>query len=455
MATRPPIVQSVESITVFVDGLPETINKDHTNFERVQQAIRDEAWDMLVPLMNIPKGMIQFSDGNVQIVDDEFFFRGIQVTDYLVERIMEMFHDQMPIGPMVAYFENLMLNPNAEARKDQFKWLEKGNMPITDDGYIIAYKYVNTDYQSCHSGVWEERHGEWHLNEAEKYDHTIGTVVEMPREKCDDNPNTTCSTGLHFCSFSYLGSGYNKSQRIVMVKVNPRDITAIPNDYNHAKARCCRYEVIGEIDIQEHGDVLAGKKVVRGVKHVATLDDLIFNEEPADMVVPAAEHSVMVADEMFEEDADDARTDALLEEDTPDHLAWSVCLPDEDEDDDEDDETESASVEMIFERGDDVFTETEVLALLTKYGSQGAVARETGIPRSTFGGWLNKISEAREAQSEVKLSFFHEGTNSTYTAQQVLDLLAAHGSQGAVERNVGIPRSTLRGWLSKIEAATD
>lgn len=450
MNTRPPIVQSAESITVFIDGLPETINKDHSNFERVQQAIRDEAWGMLVPLMNIPKGLIQFSQGNVQIIDDEFFFRGIQVTDYLVERIVEMFHDQMPIGPMVAYFENLMQNPNPQARKDQFKWLEKGNMPITDDGYIIAYKYVDSNYRSCYAGVWEQIGDEWHHNNKAKYDHTIGNIVEMPRDKCDDNPDQTCSTGLHFCSFSYLSVGYVKSNRIVMVKVNPRDITAIPSDYDHAKARCCRYEVIGEIDIKEHGDVLAGKKVVRGANHVATLDDLVFNPDEPTLVEPTldeptldepvAEHSVMVADEMFEEDADDARTDALFEQDQY-----------EDEDEDE----TSSDDEMFFVRGDDEYTASEVLALLTKYGSQGAVARETGIPRSTFGGWLNKISEAREAQSEVKLSFFHEATNSTYTAQEVLDLLAAHGSQGAVERNVGIPRSTLRGWLSKIEAAAD
>jgi len=440
MIMRPPIVQSGETITVYVDGLPETINRDHSNWERVKQAIRDEQWDQLVPLMNIPKGLVQYSEGNITIVDDVFLFRGIEVADYLVTKIMEMFHDKMPIQPMVRYFENLMTNPNPEARKDQFKWLEAGNMPITDDGYVIGYKYVDENYKSCHNGVWELKGGkDWILNTGRYYDHVIGSIVTMPREKCDENSRATCSTGLHFCSFSYLNSGYTKSKRIVLVKINPRDIVAVPADYSFAKARCCEYEVITEIDVQEHGDILAGKRVVRASQKITTLDDLIFSPTPAAVETDAERH-----DRILEEEEDELYEDQYsLHED---HVDF-------DRDDDDEDVDDGETETFYHEATDQRFTAAEVLNLLSKYGSQGAVARETCIPRSTFGGWLNKITEDRESSSEVQLSFFHEGTNQTFTAQGVLDLLSAHGSQGAVERNIGIPRSTLRGWLNRIEAA--
>ena len=32
----------------------------------------------------------------------------------------------------------------------------------------------------------------------------------------------------------------------MIVKINPKDVVAIPSDYNNTKGRTCRYEVVGE-----------------------------------------------------------------------------------------------------------------------------------------------------------------------------------------------------------------
>jgi hypothetical protein len=39
-------------------------------------------------------------------------------------------------------------------------------------------------------------------------------------------------------------------ERTVIVKINPRDVVSIPTDYNEAKGRACRYEVIGELGVE-------------------------------------------------------------------------------------------------------------------------------------------------------------------------------------------------------------
>jgi len=39
-------------------------------------------------------------------------------------------------------------------------------------------------------------------------------------------------------------------ERIVIVKINPADVVSIPSDYNDAKGRTCRYEVIGELGVE-------------------------------------------------------------------------------------------------------------------------------------------------------------------------------------------------------------
>jgi hypothetical protein len=53
--------------------------------------------------------------------------------------------------------------------------------------------------------------------------------------------------GLHFCSRDYLS--HFGGERIMILKINPRDVVSIPVDYNAAKGRACRYEVIGELGV--------------------------------------------------------------------------------------------------------------------------------------------------------------------------------------------------------------
>jgi hypothetical protein len=81
------------------------------------------------------------------------------------------------------------------------------------------------------------------------------TVVSMERNLVDDDQNRTCSTGLHFCSQDYLRSF--GGERIVILKINPRDVVSIPNDYNDSKGRCARYEIVDEIDKDKADEAFA------------------------------------------------------------------------------------------------------------------------------------------------------------------------------------------------------
>ena len=79
----------------------------------------------------------------------------------------------------------------------------------------------------------------------------VGDTLSMPRNAVDEDKNRTCSAGLHFCSYSYLP--HFGGERIVVVKINPRDVVAIPADYNNAKGRTCRYEVVEELAVEKNG----------------------------------------------------------------------------------------------------------------------------------------------------------------------------------------------------------
>jgi hypothetical protein len=134
---------------------------------------------------------------------------------------------------MVKFTENLLENPSRRAVTELYLFLEKGNLPITSDGHFLAYKKVRDDYLDVYSGT---------------IDNSVGQVVEMERNRVDDDKNNTCSYGLHFCSKDYLQSF--SGDRIVILKINPRDVVSIPTDYAFTKGRTCRYEVIGEVEIE-------------------------------------------------------------------------------------------------------------------------------------------------------------------------------------------------------------
>jgi hypothetical protein len=114
--------------------------------------------------------------------------------------------------------------------------LEASELPITEDGCFLAYKRIAGDFKDIYTHT---------------IDNSPGQVVEMRRNAVDEDKNRTCSEGLHFCSREYLphygaGSGDNK---VVMIKINPRDVVAIPSDYNNAKGRCCKYTVAKELQL--------------------------------------------------------------------------------------------------------------------------------------------------------------------------------------------------------------
>ena len=78
-----------------------------------------------------------------------------------------------------------------------------------------------------------------------EYDNTPGRIVEMPREMVDPVRGNTCSQGLHVAAFKYAHSDYGNGEgHLLEVKVNPRDVVAVPPDYDNQKMRVCKYKVI-------------------------------------------------------------------------------------------------------------------------------------------------------------------------------------------------------------------
>ena len=225
------IIVGKSFLTLMINGETHTVNDQHPNYSKIREAVRNKDYTVVESLINIGRSITNFSMGRIRVENGCVYYGNMEVKNALVDRILDMINEGFDANPMVRFLENLMQNPSKRAVDELYLFLEQTSLPITEDGHFLAYKKVNDEYRDFYTG---------------KMDNSVGQILEMPRNQVDDERDRTCSYGLHFCSLSYLPHYYGDQGHVMIVKINPADVVSIPSDYNNAKGRTCRYEVIGE-----------------------------------------------------------------------------------------------------------------------------------------------------------------------------------------------------------------
>ena len=237
-----------DGITVYVNGSTYTVSSGHVNFDRILGVIKKgKAESKLVDLMDNKKVIENFCNGVVDIKDGVLFYQGHEMRNSLTLKILRMMEEGFDITPMSNLLTRLKENPSRTAQQELYDFLEAGDLPITPDGYFLAYKSVNKDYKDYHS---------------RKFDNSVGATCEMPRNEVCDDRNITCSNGLHFAQKSYAES-FGRGGHLMVLKIDPADVVSIPRDYNNTKGRCSKYEVIGETGYTLDDDKFVAKSVYK------------------------------------------------------------------------------------------------------------------------------------------------------------------------------------------------
>src|ERR1041384_1633292 len=222
--------------TIIIGTDSFTVRRDHISYPSIIEELNGNRDPVkLRSLLDVKEAINALTEGNVIVKDDKLYVNGEEVSTGLATRIIALVKDNQNgiAKPLTAFLENLMANPSRRAVQGLYEWLEKSDLPITDDGYFIAWKIVGPDFLDLYSRT---------------FDNSPGKVVEVNRNQVDEDPDRTCSHGLHFCSSGYLPHyGRAEGNKVVMVKVNPADVVAFPRDYNTAKGRACRYTVLQEV----------------------------------------------------------------------------------------------------------------------------------------------------------------------------------------------------------------
>jgi hypothetical protein len=229
-----PYILTDNSLTAILNGVPHTIQNSHENWAAVIDAIKSDATeDELLDLIDTATAVTNWSDGEVEVKNGHVYFNGEVIHGTIVEKILAFIKDGISPAPLVRFLENLMQNPSRRSVVELYSFLEHGNMPITPDGHFLGYKSIRSDWTDHYSG---------------KFDNSVGSVCEMPRNSVCDDANKGCSYGFHVGSLEYATNFGGGDRKVVIVKVNPADVVSVPHDCDFQKMRTSRYEVVGVYD---------------------------------------------------------------------------------------------------------------------------------------------------------------------------------------------------------------
>lgn len=220
------------NITIITDTDTLLVGPDHLNIDEVRFYLEQGDYEEALECADVSQKINNWTGvSGLEYVDGSLFYKGVEIDNALADRIIKMINNDDDPVALCAFLKNMMDNPSGRAVKELYRFLQANTLPITPDGHFLAYKNVRSDYMDKYSG---------------KFRNMVGDVCEMPRNQVMDDPNQTCSAGLHFCSLHYLRSMWGFSGHTMIVKINPRDVVSIPVDYENSKGRCCRYEVVAE-----------------------------------------------------------------------------------------------------------------------------------------------------------------------------------------------------------------
>ena len=252
-----PVVQPVEGeqAPVIAPRISSAIQDIMTNAKPVSDEsfyeTKDEDHETIVAI-------VDDGQGNAKIIPEAEKLKGHLAHSVKSDNIVGMQTFLTRLGACIS--------KRGHTVEDLLRFMDRGDLPISDDGCIIAYKVLKTIngkgndvFYDCHTGKIPQR---------------VGSYVCQDERLIDPSRFTECSTGLHIARRGYL-RGFS-GNIIVMVKFRPEDVIAVPaNEPN--KIRVKGYHILAKIPSDQH-NILRSNKEMQGTNALKQLTMAIKGE---------------------------------------------------------------------------------------------------------------------------------------------------------------------------------
>jgi hypothetical protein len=146
-----------------------------------------------------------------------------------------------PVG-MQKFFERMSTVSRGHSVQDLLKFMEKGELPVADDGCVLVYKRLRS---TSEAGVYVDEH-------TKLVKQRVGSKVYMDESLVDANRSRDCSNGLHVARRDYLQTF--SGDICVLAKLAPEDVIAVPHR-DARKLRARGYHIIALLSQKDHDNV--------------------------------------------------------------------------------------------------------------------------------------------------------------------------------------------------------
>lgn len=247
-----PSIDSPNGLTVFIAGRQVTFAASSFKYDEAVAITNDDSLSTQEQTEALVK--LEQESGTVAAIpveqgftqdDSGVYYNGRQLSGCLATKVQSMLEAGMTnFTALINFLDRLGQNPSKGAADELYDFLSYKELPITEDGFFLAYKGVRDDWWSS-TGNTKTRVLQGKVDNAGRIYNGIGEVIEISRQDVDDDRRHGCSEGAHVGSLDYAKGFCSK---LLVVKVDPKDVVSVPTDCNFQKLRTCKYEVVSEYE---------------------------------------------------------------------------------------------------------------------------------------------------------------------------------------------------------------
>ena len=242
-----PYMYSEDVITIFWEGKPYSLRKDHPNFQNAKNAILEGDYESLGDLIDITKAVENFIEGDIEVRDEVVYYKNHRLHGVVVEKLLEMLRLGMKDNaPLVNFITRLQSNSSANSVNELYSFLSYKSLPTTPEGKVLGYKGVKSDFYSS-TGNADTIVVQGKVNDQHQILNEVGATIEVARRCVDDNKDNHCSHGLHVGSYDYANGWAGSDGRLLVVEFDPEDAVSVPTDCDFQKLRVSKYKVVNDI----------------------------------------------------------------------------------------------------------------------------------------------------------------------------------------------------------------
>lgn len=214
------------SVSLFGGGQTLTARDSHPNFKKIVSFIMAGKHQEAEKLFSITEFVKTATDNKITVKNGGVYYLNTQLHNAVCNKILDFVAQGLDVNPWLKFLEKLLENPSKYIYNNLYSFMEQYKLSIDDNGDIYALKAVKHNLKSKWTDILVQ--------------YVVGQTYAEPRVLLTDDQNDSyCGPGLWFGHEKFVFDYGSGNDHVLVVKVNPKDVIAIPSLSCYQKMAAC------------------------------------------------------------------------------------------------------------------------------------------------------------------------------------------------------------------------